>query len=336
MKRFALGLFALLSWLFLIGSGLPQAAVPGGWPAQTELFADARLLAQGVPFVIALGVVVGIFQARAAILKGGGDAVLGDRVRRHDGSTMMAHWLNAIGVLMCLITGAMVLRWTDRALDLRMLFVLHYVGAAFMLYAVFNHLSRHGVAGGTALIPKSLRVISDTIGELFEYAGFFGPEAAVLKLPIPKVIRKPVASYVRAILGYDPKKIGKYLPTEKLLSYTPWVIWIGAMIITGLVKTFKYVYPMPGDWVSTATAVHDIVALIVGISIIIHLLPLSLVPANYPLLLSMFKSTVPLKYVEERHPVWYKQLMARAQSSPPAAPATQQTPVARTEPQTGD
>jgi hypothetical protein len=49
---------------------------------------------------------------------------------------------------------------------------------------------------------------------------------------------------------------------------------------------------------------------------------LSLVPANWPLLLSIFKSTVPLEYVKKRHPVWYRELMARqkAGGGPQAEP----------------
>jgi cytochrome b subunit of formate dehydrogenase len=318
VKRFALALFILLSWLALIGAASAQTIGGEGWPEQTALFTDARFLARAAPFLIALGIIVGVVQARAAA-RGGGDAILGEQVRRHDLGTVLAHWMNAVGVFLCLVTGAMVLRWVGRGLELRLVFVIHYCGAALILFAIFNHLARHGVSGGTGLIPKGFSVIRDAIGELLEYAGLFGPEGAALRFPWPKALRQPIAKYVRALLGYKPYSSAKFLPTEQVLSYAPWALWLSLIVITGSIKVLKYVYALPGSLVATATAVHDIVALIIGVSIVIHVLPLLLVPANWPLLLSMFKTTVPRKYAQDRHPLWYRELQAKASSPTPSA-----------------
>lgn len=310
MKRYALRLLILSVWLALIAAACAQSTSGAGWPPQSSLFNDALFMARAAPFIIAAGIVVGIIQARAAA-RTGGDAIVGELVRRHDTGTILAHWLNVVGVFTSLVTGAMVLRWVDRGVDLRLAFIIHFVGGSLILFAIFNHLTRHGVAGGTAMIPKSWRVIRDVIGELLEYAGLYGPKWAALHLPIPKSIRVPVARYVGALLGYKPAQAGKYLPTEQLLSYLPWAIWLGLIVVTGLIKVMRYVYPMPSTFIATVTAIHDLTALIIGVSIIIHLLPLLLVPANWPLLLSMFKTTVPRKYAEERHPVWYQELLAK-------------------------
>jgi cytochrome b subunit of formate dehydrogenase len=113
---------------------------------------------------------------------------------------------------------------------------------------------------------------------------------------------------VRALLGYKPHQHGKYLATEQTLSYPPWAILIGLITVTGLIKVLRYTIEIPGALVAVTTTVHDVTALIIGVMLVIHLLPLLLVPANWPLLLSMFKTTVSRKYVEERHPVWYAQL----------------------------
>lgn len=331
MKRLALAVFVLLSWLVLLGAASAQVVNGDGWPPQTALFNDARLLAQAAPFLIGLAIVVGLFQARAAA-QGGGDALLGDQVRRHDTGTILAHWINAFGLIACLVTGAMILGWTSRVLELRLAFVIHYIGAALMLFGIFNHLSRHGVSGGSGLIPKRLSVIRDLIGELFEYIGLFGPDGAVLRIPWPKAVRQPIAKYVRALLGYKPSDHGKYLATEQTLSYPPWAILVTLIVVTGLIKLMKYVYAVPGPIVATATAVHDLAALAIGVMLVIHLLPLLLIPANWPLLLSMFRTTVPKKYVEERHPVWYKQLLARhgaREAAPEARPEPEATQTAK-------
>jgi cytochrome b subunit of formate dehydrogenase len=310
VKRLALALFILLSWLALIAAAGAQTVEGDGWPPQTALFNDALFLARAAPFLIAAGILAGIVQARAAA-RGGGDAILGDKVRRHDMSTLLAHWMNAVGLILGLVTGAMILGWTERALELRLVFVIHYFGAALTLFAIFNHLSRHGVSGGTGLIPKSFSVIRDVIGELLEYTGLFGPEGAALRLPWPKAIRQPIAKYVKALLGYKPSEHDKYLATEQILSYPPWATLIILITVTGLIKVMKYVYVIPGPVVATATAIHDLTALALGVMLVIHLLPLLLVPANWPLLLSMFKTTVPRQYAERRHPEWYKRLQSQ-------------------------
>jgi cytochrome b subunit of formate dehydrogenase len=310
MRRYALALFILFSWLFLIGAAGAQPPSQDGWPPQSTLFNDALFLAQVVPFIIALGIIVGIIQARAAA-RAGGDAIVEDVVRRHDTGTIIAHWMNAFGLILGFVTGAIVLGWASSALELRMVFILHYVGAALALFAIFNHLTRHGVSGGTGLIPKRLSVIRDTVGELLEYTGLFGPEGAVLRLRLPKAIRQPIARYARGLLGYRPHEHGKYLATEQTLSYPPWAILIGLITVTGLIKTLRYVYEIPSTVVATATTIHDLTAVAIGVMLVIHLLPLLLIPANWPLLMSIFRSTVPRKYVEERHPIWYKALRGK-------------------------
>jgi cytochrome b subunit of formate dehydrogenase len=320
MKRLVLPFLVAVCWLALAGVASAQVAAQEGWPPQTAIFNDSRLLALSTPFLIAAGILVGIVQARAAARGLGGDALLGDKVRRHDTGTIIAHWMNAFGMVSCLVTGALLLRWHERAMDLRTTFIVHYLGAALIIFAIFNHLSRHLVAGGTGLIPKSFRIIPELIGELFEYVGLFGPEGAAFRLPIPKGIRQPIARYVRALLGYKPHDSGKYLATEKILSYPPWSILIGTIVVTGVIKLAKYVYPIPLTWVSAATVIHDLATLWIGIMLIIHMLPLLTVPANWPLLMSIFRSTVPRSYVEHRHPQWYKQMLKK-QPQPVEAPA---------------
>lgn len=313
MKRFAPIALVLGGWLLLIGTAAAQSTTGDGWPPQSALFNDALFLARAVPFLIALGIIVGIVEARRDARRGG-DAILGERVRRHDASSVIAHWLNAIGLILGLITGALVLGWIDGGPELRAVFLIHYVGAALTIFAIFNHLTRHGISGGTGLIPKRFGVIRDLIGELFEYAGLFGPEGAVLRIPWPKAIRQPIAKYVKALLGYKPSRTGKYLATEQTLSYPLWAILIGAIVVTGLIKLMRYTYPISSTLVASATAIHDLATIGIAVMLVIHLLPLLLVPANWPLLLSMFRTTVPRRYAQHRHPAWYKELEARQQT----------------------
>lgn len=317
MKRFALTLLILLSWLALIGTASAQTPAGQGWPLQGALFNDAVFLAKVAPFIIALGVVAGIVQARAAA-RGGGDTIIGEQVRRHDTGTIIAHWTNALGLILGLVTGAVVLRWVDYPAELRLVFLIHYIGAALTLFAIFNHLTRHSISGGTGLVPRKFGVIRDLIGELLEYAGLFGPEGAVLRIPWPPGIRRPVARYTKALLGLKEPQTGKYLSTEQVLSYPFWAILIGLIVATGLIKLLRYIYPISSPVVASATAIHDLATIGIGVMLILHLLPLLLVPANWPLLRSMVRSTVPRKYVEERHPEWYRELSATQRQEEPS------------------
>ncbi len=315
MKRFILPIAVICSWLFLIGASTGfEVDNPQGWPPQTALYNDAAFLARAIPFIMALGIITGIYQARVAA-KSGGDAILGDKVRRHDTSVILAHWLNAVGLILGLVSGAIILRWVERPDEIRTIFVIHYLGASLAIFAIFNHLTRHGVSGGTGLIPKSFSVIRDVIGELLAYLGLFGPDEAVLRIPWPKAIRIPIARYAKALLGYKESETGKYLSTEQIISYPPWAMLIALIVFTGLIKSLRYTWNIPASLLVWATGIHDLVAIAIGVMLVIHLLPLLLVPANWTLLLSMFRSTVPLEYVKKRHPKWYRTLKAN-QSEP--------------------
>jgi cytochrome b subunit of formate dehydrogenase len=317
MKCWLLPLLVAMSWLFLIGAAYYQPQGASGFPPQTALFNDANFTARMVPFIIALGIVAGIYQARKTFREGS-DAIVNDSVRRHDYSVIITHWMNAFGMITGLVSGAIVLRWVARPEQVRLIFIIHYLGAGLVLFAIFNHLARQGVSGGTGLIPKSLGVIRDTIGELFGYLGVFGPDEAVLHIPWPSGIRKPIARYIKALLGYKQSRTGKYLATEQTVSYPPWAILIGIIVVTGLIKMMRYVYPIPNTLVASVTAIHDLAAIAIGLMLVIHLLPLLLVPANWPLLLSMFRTTVPLEYVKKRHPAWYHELTGETVAKPPA------------------
>jgi cytochrome b subunit of formate dehydrogenase len=314
MKRWMLPLLVAMSWLFLIGAAFYQTPGGNGSPPQTALFNDANFTARMGPFIMALGIIVGIYEARKATREG--STIANDSVRRHDSSVIILHWMNAFGLIVGLVSGAIVLRWVDRPEQLRPIFIIHYLGAGLVLFAVFAHLTRQGVSGGTGLIPKSLGVIRDLIGELFGYLGVFGPDEAVLHIPWPGAIRKPLARYIKALLGYKESNTGKYLATEQMISYPPWAILIGIIVITGLIKMLRYVYPIPNTLVASVTAIHDLAAIAIGLMLVIHLLPLLLVPANWPLLLSIFRTTVPLDYVKKRHPAWYRELTHGATEEP--------------------
>jgi cytochrome b subunit of formate dehydrogenase len=130
------------------------------------------------------------------------------------------------------------------------------------------------------------------------------------------------------MFGIAPaKQWNKYHPAEKTFSYVPWAIIVTVMLVTGLIKAFRYLYPIPPTFVAQVTSVHDLFAIVSIVMLGLHLAAICLAPRNWPLLISMFTERVSRKHVQQVHPIWYKELTAREQAASPAA-ATQAAPKA--------
>jgi cytochrome b subunit of formate dehydrogenase len=315
----AIGAAAFGALVITLGTAFAQGGVPPGYPPETGLYEDAVLLARVLPFVAVLAIAFGVWRGKVSMRqpKSAPDSPV---VTRHDIGTVTSHWTNGVGFILGLITGAIILRWLPHPDQVRDIFIIHYVGAALVVFGVVSHLAQNAVTGGTGLLPRSFRDLREALGELVEYAGIYGPSGAVFRIKLPKFIRDTFGETFRAFGIAPPKRMGKYLPAEKVFSYTPWAIIIGVMLITGLVKSFRYLYPIPPTLVATMTAIHDLFAAITVAMLVIHLAALLLVPRNWPLLASMFTTHVPRRYVQQWQPVWFRQLVAREQPAAPAAP----------------
>jgi hypothetical protein len=197
------------------------------------------------------------------------------------------------------------------------------------LFGVVAHLSQNGITGGLGLLPRSLKDFRDGLAEMVEYTGVFGPQRAVFGINLPKFIRETFGETFSAFGLRPSKKLGKFLPVEKVFSYTPWAIIITVIVVTGLIKSFRYLYPIPPPFVQQVTTLHDIFGYAAVAMLGIHLAAILLVPRNWPLLIAMLTTRISRKHVQDWHPLWYKELVAREQSSGAvAAPVTQVGPKA--------
>ena len=313
MKRVLLASGALVFGALVMSVSIVFAQSGGGegFPPQSALFDDALTLARALPFVAAFGIGFGIWQAK--VNKRPKSSPNSPDVTRHDFGSVVAHWTNGLGFIVGMLTGAMVLRWIQRLDDLRFIFQLHYVGAGLVVFGVASHLTQHAVSGGFGLIPRSFKDVREALGELIEYTGVFGPAGAAFRIPIPKAIRKPIAETFDAFGIAPPKRLGKYLPAEKVFSYVPWGIIITVMTFTGLVKAFRYVYVMPLPFVAQMSGLHDLFTAFAVIMLAIHIAAVTLAPRNWPLLVSMFTTRVSRRHVEQWHPAWFKELTSAEQ-----------------------
>ncbi|MBI5029371.1 MAG: cytochrome b/b6 domain-containing protein [Chloroflexi bacterium] len=290
-----------------------QGGTSEGFPPQTFLFNDTLLLARALPFVVALAIGFGIWQGKVG-LRQPKSSPNSRSVIRHDFGTVIAHWTNGIGFIIALITGLMVLRWLPRPDEMRIVFALHYVGVVLIMFGVVAHLTQNAITGGMGLVPRSLKDVGEGLSEIVEYSGIFGSHRAALGIKLPKAIRQTFAETATAFGIKPTKKLGKFLPVERVFSYTPWAIIVAVVVITGLIKSLRYLYPIPASIIAPVTTVHDIFSYVAVGMLAIHLAALLLVPANWPLLISMFTTRVSRKHVQEHHPLWYKDLVAKEQA----------------------
>ena len=322
MKRllFALG-FTGLGLFVSVATAFAQGGTAiGGFPPQSDLYGDAVLLARVLPFMIALGIGFGIWQAKLRLTerKSSPDS---PTVIRHDWGSVIQHWTNGLGFIAGMITGFMILRWLPYPSDVRSIFAIHYIGSAFVLFGVASHLAQHVITGGAGLIPRRFKDVTEALGELTEYAGFYGPDGAAFRLNLPKGIRSAIGETFRSFGIRPPKQLGKYLPAEKVLSYAPWAIIITVMVVTGLIKSFRYLYPIPPTFIATMSTLHDLSAYASVFMLAMHLFAVLLIPRHWPLLKSMFTTRISRKFVEKYHPLWFKDLVAKEQASSFVAPA---------------
>jgi cytochrome b subunit of formate dehydrogenase len=312
-----------------MNNAFAQGGTAGGLPPQSDLFGDAVLLARVLPLVAALGIGFGVWQGKLS-MRQPKSSPSSPFVIRHDFGTVVTHWINAVGFIGAMITGAIVLRWLQRPDEMRGVFAIHYVAASMIVFAVSSHLSQHAVTGGMGLLPRTFREVREGLGELVEYAGIFGPTGAAFRIKLPKVLRDTFAETFRSFGIAPPKKLGKYLPAEKSFSYVPWVIVVAVMVATGLIKSFRYLYPIPPTFIASVTSVHDLFAYLSVAMLVIHLAAVSLAPRNWPLLGSMFTMRVSRRHVQQWHPLWFQELTAREQASASQHQADQRAPAQAT------
>ena len=224
-------------------------------------------------------------------------------LQRHEWTEILTHWLNGVGIGLGLLTAAWLLRWLDRPVALQTAYVLHFLGASLTLAAVTHHLTYQLVGGGRGLLPRSRADLGNALAETVSYTGVYRGLPGVFGIQLPRPVRQPIGRLLRR-LKLVPEHSGKYLATERVLSYPIWAILVGVVVLTGIGKSLHYVYPLPGGLRQTLTFLHDGSTIFLLVFLVFHVAALVLVPRNWPLLASMFTSRVSRAYASKHLPRW--------------------------------
>jgi copper ion binding protein len=222
------------------------------------------------------------------------ERIIKDRevVLRHSSVELAEHWLLAISGLLLIFSGFGELPMYKRYMvtqipglswagDFFINLKIHYLaGIVFVSIMVF-HALYHGWLGHQGLIPRrgDVRVSLITILSMF---GF----------------------------GEEPKS-HKYLPEQRLAyAYLGGVGLI--LVLTGMVKVIKN---LPGVYLSPAfvtsmTLSHTFATIFFLVGVLAHLGAL-VFKVNRPLVKSVFTGEADLGYIQDRHTIWYNELVRK-------------------------
>lgn len=296
--------------------------------------ADNMVFAKAIPFTLGFGVAlgtvaglapgVGTVRRRAATGPGspagpdeGREA--GGAVRRFSTLTVVMHWIAAVGFLLALVTG--VWQYLKGILDVESpvfmpyVYRVHYLGATLLLVAMSTMVAYWLVGGVGGLIPPRGQRIRHLRGLAHE-------------LP------RPLGSTLAVLLGLnmrrEPPPTEQFTYYETTVSFPTWIVLLGLVTITGVLKAMRYVYPIPGDLLWWASTLHVASMVLLAAKTLDHLRYV-FAPGRWSLLTSMATGWMPARVVRERHPAWHERIeaqQAQPESAPDATPVPGPTPPA--------
>jgi cytochrome b subunit of formate dehydrogenase len=316
MNRWALvlaGAVATLAGAVAIAGQVLSGAQPWG-----PTLADNLAFAKAIPFTIGLGVLVGAVRGLAPRVDRVERRAADGAVRRFSPGTAALHWMAALGFLLALVSGAW--QYLKGVLDVESpvfmpwVYRTHYIGAALLLFSMSSMLTYWWIAGVGSLLPPRGQRIRHLRGLAHE-------------LP------KPLGGLLGGLLGLDmrrqPPPVEQFTYYETTVSFPTWVVLLGFVTITGLLKAMRYIYPIPGDVLWWASTLHVAGLVLLAAKLLDHLRYV-FAPSRWPLLTSMVSTWIGERYTQLRHPGWYAQIeeergaspaRSEAPHVPPATPA---------------
>jgi copper ion binding protein len=215
-----------------------------------------------------------------------------EAILRHSPIELVEHWLLAISGLLLIFSGFGELPMYKRYMvtqipglgwagDFFINLKIHYLAGIVFVSVMVFHALYHGCLGHQGLIPRK----GDVRTSLITILSMFG-------------------------FGKEPKS-DKYLPEQRLAyAYLGGVGLI--LVLTGIVKVIKN---LPGAYFSPAlitsmTLTHTFATIFFLLGVLAHLAAL-IFKVNRPLVKSVFTGEVNLGYVQDRHTLWYEEMMRR-------------------------
>src|SRR5438309_2636492 len=301
--------------LLAVGLGVSYGEWASGSQPWGQLLGDNFLFARSLPFTIGLGIVFGFW--RASGWRWSRVEIRAGSIRRFAPSTVVLHALAGVAVVALIATGGWQylkgLLDAESPIYMATVYRIHYVAASLLIFVSVAFLTDWLLRGERSL----------TLGKGQSIRGMRG---------LAHELPKPLGTTLAYLLGLDLRRAAppteEFTYYERAVSFPTWELTLGLIILTGVIKAVRYVYPIPGDVLYWVSAVHVGAGVLLGLKLLDHLRYV-LAPSRWPLMVSMATGWVPEGYVKALHPGWYARLSSStsaAGSSAPVSPAPSSAP----------
>ena len=298
--------------LLAVGLGVSYGEWASGSQPWGQLLGDNFLFARSLPFTIGLGIVFGFW--RASGWRWSRVEIRASSIRRFAPSTVVLHALAGVAVVALIATGGWQylkgLLDAETPIYMGTVYRIHYIAASLLIFVSVAFLTDWLLRGERSL----------TLGK---GQGIRGMRGLAHELP------KPLGTTLAYLLGLDLRRAAppteEFTYYERAVSFPTWELTLGLIILTGVIKAIRYVYPIPGDVLYWVSAVHVGAGVLLSLKLLDHLRYV-LAPSRWPLMVAMATGWVPESYVKRFHAGWFAQLS----SSQATAGAAAASPAAST------
>ena len=221
---------AVVSLLYLFSGAQPWG----------QLLGDNFMFARTIPFSFGLGIVLGFW--KAASDRWGTEQRADGAIRRFAPSTVWLHALAGLAVVGLIATGGW--QYLKGLLDaetpvyMGTVYRVHYIAASLLIITTLAFVTAWLTRGERGLTPGKGQMIRGLRGLAHE-------------LP------RPIGSVLAYLLGLNLRRAapptGQFSFYQRLIGFPWWELAIGLVILTGAIKAFRYIVPIPGDvlyWMS--------------------------------------------------------------------------------------
>lgn len=298
--------------LTLAGAATIGAQTLSGAQHWGPTLADNLIFAKSIPFTLGLGVVIGAVAGLAPGIGRVERRASDGAVRRFGRLSLAMHWIAAVGFLLALATGFW--QYLKGILDVEspvfMPFVyrVHYIGATLLLLTMSTMVTYWLVSGVRGLLPPGGQKIRHLRGLAHELPGALGGTLAAL-----------IGLNMRRV----PPPVGQFTYYETTVSFPTWIVLLGLVTLTGVLKAMRYVYPIPGDVLWWTSTIHVASMVLLAAKALDHLRYV-LAPSRWALMTAMVSGWMSERVVRERHPGWREEIeggSARPEEPVPASVA---------------
>jgi cytochrome b subunit of formate dehydrogenase len=126
------------------------------------------------------------------------------------------------------------------------------------------------------------------------------------------------------LLGLNVRRVappvGQFTYYETTVSFPNWIVLLGLVTLSGVLKAMRYVYPIPGELLWWTSALHVTSMVLLAVKALDHLRYV-LAPSRWSLMTAMAGGWMSERVVQRRHPAWYEQIHGGEPETIDPAPA---------------